>query len=285
VEHAASLLLSDNATAVDATYFAASEGADALDVYRHGHLPGARRFDIEAVSRPSCGLPHMLPEASAFDEMMARLGIETGRHLIVYDRPRLRSAPRAWWTFRHFGHERVSVLDGGYEAWVAAGLRTETGDRDFDRGSFRASIQPALAASLDDVIAAAETGSALILDARPAARFSGLNAEPWTPRRGHIRGSLSLPSSTLLNTDGTLKTEAELRSLLAPMLDDRPIIATCGSGIAACVIAFALAVVGRTDVAVFDGSWAEWGQSPRTVALTVGPNQAGDAIHPEELQR
>ena len=118
------------------------------------------------------------------------------------------------------------------------------------------------------MITAAKTGDALILDARPADRFSGKAGDSWTPRKGHVTGSVSLPSSKLLTPEGRLKSVEELQAIFAPLLDGRPVITACGSGIAASTMALALAAIGRQDVAVFDGSWAEWGNSPLTEELT-----------------
>lgn len=259
------------ATFVDATYFAASEPLDARHVYEEAHLPEARFFDLESLSRHDNDLPHMLPAAVDFGQAMGALGLSSERLLIIYDRPRLRSAPRAWWTLRYFGHDRAMVLDGGFDAWIAAGLPTESGAPGFTPVKFTPHEHPALVADLSMVIAAAESGSAQILDARPADRFSGEQGDGWNDRRGHIAGSVNIPASLLLTAEGRLKPAADLAALLAPRLDTRPIITTCGSGIAAATLAFALAVIGRHDVAVFDGSWAEWGRSPLTEALTVSP--------------
>ncbi|MDF0597611.1 sulfurtransferase [Psychromarinibacter halotolerans] len=274
VEDARALHQAGRAQFVDATYFAASEPGNALDSYRESHLPGAAFFDIEAASRADTDLPHMLPDAAAFEAFARSAGLAADKTLIVYDRIRLRSAPRVWWTLEHYGHRSVKVLDGGLEAWVAAGHPVESGPPDLPPGDFRATDQARIA-TLDHVLKAAETGHAQILDARPSSRFSGADGDNWTQRKGHIRGSKSVPAGSLLTPEGSLRPTEDLTALLAPALDDRPIITTCGSGIAAAIIALAARVAGRTDVTVYDGSWAEWGRSDRTEHLTDADTPSG----------
>ncbi|ARU94917.1 3-mercaptopyruvate sulfurtransferase [Tatumella citrea] len=229
--------------------------------YLAGHLPGAPFFDIEALSDHSSPFPHMLPRPEAFAVAMRELGVDSDKHLIVYDEGNLFSAPRAWWMLRHFGVAQVSILAGGLQAWKAAGLPTETGNPSLEDGNFDAHPQPGQVKRLNDVLLTSHEGGAQIIDARSAARF---NAEVDEPRpglkRGHIPGSLNVPWNTLV-TDGRLLEDEQLREVFRAAGVDvsQPVIASCGSGVTAVVVLAALAQLGNNDATLYDGSWGEWG--------------------------
>jgi thiosulfate/3-mercaptopyruvate sulfurtransferase len=189
--------------------------------------------------------------------------------IIVYDRVGIFSAPRVWWTFRVMGHDDVAVLDGGLPAWEAAGYAV---DREPPRAPrerhFTSHYRGDLVRDLDDVRRAAAAGKP-ILDARPQARFRGEAPEPRAGlRSGHIPGSANLPSASLLTDDGRLLPTPALRQALGPYLEGERPITTCGSGVSAAIIALALAAVGRTDAAIYDGSWSEWGARADTPIAT-----------------
>ena len=226
------------------------------------HIPGAAFFDIDGIADHTTSLPHMLPTPTAFADAVGALGVGAGDRVVVYDTRGVVSAARVWWTFRAFGHDDVAVLDGGLPKWKAEGRPLESGDAKPERRAFRATPRPPLvrdfAAMRDNVTTRAEQ----VLDARSAGRFAATEPEPRAGLRGgHIPGSLSLPSDTLLRPDGTLLPPGELRKRFeAAGVDfDRPVTTTCGSGITASVLAFALHVLGHSRVAVYDGSWTEWG--------------------------
>ena len=226
------------------------------------HLPGAVFFDIDGIADHATPLPHMLPTAEAFAEAVGALGVGAGDRVVVYDTRGVVSAARVWWTFRAFGHEAVAVLDGGLPKWKAENRPLESGETKPARRIFRAMAQPArvrdLAAMRDNLATRREQ----VLDARSAGRFAATEPEPRAGLRGgHIPGSLSLPSDTLLQADGTLLPPGDLRKRFdAAGVDfSRPVTTTCGSGITASVLAFALHVLGHRHVAVYDGSWTEWG--------------------------
>lgn len=263
------LIGTGRAVVVDATYYAKSEGRDALAAFEDGRIPGARFFDIDAVSDKNREIPHMLPDTAAFEAAMGALGIGDRQHVIVYDRHYLRAAPRVWWTFRRFGHDAVSILDGTFDAWKAAGLPVEHGPVAYSKAQYRASPKDELYRSLEEVVANVATGHELYVDARSAGRFSGEDGDAWTSRRGHIKGSVNVPAGSLVVAEGRLKSREALASIFAPVLDGRPISALCGSGISAALVALGLYVIGHPDVAVYDGSWAEWGRDPATEPLTV----------------
>ena len=229
--------------------------------YRAGHIPGAVFFDIEALSDHATPLPHMMPRPEAFAVAMRELGVSQDKHLIVYDEGNLFSAPRAWWMLRAFGVENVSILAGGLAEWQREEYPLETGEVSLAEGEFDAKFDAAQVKRLPDVLLASHEKTAQLVDARPAARF---NAEADEPRpglkRGHIPGALNVPWTDLV-IQGQLKTTDELREVFARQGVDlnKPIIASCGSGVTASVVMLALATLGAQEVKLYDGSWSEWG--------------------------
>jgi thiosulfate/3-mercaptopyruvate sulfurtransferase len=255
--------LEDADTAVlDATWFMPGTARDAGAEYAEHHIPGAAFFDIDKVCDPASELPHMLASPADFAVAARRLGVNQGSLVVIYDAQGLFSAPRLWWNFRAMGHARAVVLDGGLVKWRAEGRPLESGWRRPIHGDFKSRLDASLIRELNGVRTAIATGSEQILDARPAERFTGAAPEPRAGLRpGHMPGAVNLPWSNLVAPDGTLLTADELRTTLeAAGIDlDGPITTTCGSGISASLLALALARVGRRDVAVYDGSWSEWG--------------------------
>jgi len=229
--------------------------------YLAGHLPGAVYFDIEALSDHTSPLPHMMPRAEAFAVAMRELGISSDKHLIIYDEGDLFSAPRAWWMLRRFGVENVSILAGGLADWQREELPLQQGEVELPEGDFEASFDPETIKRLTDVLLVSHEGTAQIVDARPAARFNAQADEPRPGlRRGHIPGALNVPWGELVE-NGQLKTTDELGEIFARqgVSFDKPIIASCGSGVTAAVVVLALATLGVNGVSLYDGSWSEWG--------------------------
>ena len=237
------------------------DGRDAAVEHLAARIPGAVRFDLEAVSDHSTDLPHMLPTPEAFAEAVGALGVSEGDRVVIYDTVGLFSAPRVWWTFRLMGAKNVRVLDGGLPQWLAEERAVESGPAAAQTPA-RFTPTPRLSDIADlTAIISALTGDAQIVDARPAARFSGEAAEPRAGlRSGHMPGALNLPFKSLLTEDGRLRRGDDLSARFAEVgLDlDGPIITSCGSGVTAAILTLALAELGR-DSALYDGSWAEWG--------------------------
>jgi thiosulfate/3-mercaptopyruvate sulfurtransferase len=231
--------------------------------YLAEHIPGAVFFDIDELSDEKSSLPHMLPSTIKFSSRMKKMGIGDGMKVIVYDSAGLFSAARVWWTFRAMGHEDVAVLDGGLPKWKSEGRQLDDGpppkrfERHFTPLQNTALIREK--ADIEEIVAKRHTQ---LVDARPAGRFEGREPEPRPGvRAGHIPGSRNVPSASVINADGTLKSREELMAIFAAAgIDPKaPVVTTCGSGVTASILSLALAVVGQTNAAVYDGSWAEWG--------------------------
>ncbi len=255
---------------VDASWHLPTADRSGRAEFLERHIPGAVFFDIDAIADKNSSLPHMLPDPVAFSSAVRKLGIGDGMKIVVYDSLGLFSAARVWWTFRAFGVRDVVVLDGGLPKWLAEGRPTDEGEALPKSRHFTARLDHALIASLEDVrdasanIGAPSAGgssAAQIVDARSAPRFRGDELEPRPGlRSGHIPGSRNLPWNDLL-TEGRLRPPAELATAFSAAGFDpaKPTIATCGSGVSAAIFALAMASTGHAHVAVYDGSWAEWG--------------------------
>ena len=255
--------------AVDGSYFLPTQKRDALAEYRSGHIPGAVFFDVEAVSDHSTELPHMLPGNTQFGNAVGELGIGDGDIVVVYDSydppsPGVFSAPRVWWTFRVFGAKSVFILDGGLKKWKAEGRPLETGDTKREERTFTAEMNVGAVAMLDDVRMALSGDSVQIVDARSAERFAGKAPEPRPGlRSGHMPGSFNVPYEKVLQNGRLAPREQIVKAFASAGVDlDKPIITSCGSGVTAAVLTFALESLGKEPRGLYDGSWAEWGARP-----------------------
>jgi thiosulfate/3-mercaptopyruvate sulfurtransferase len=245
---------------IDASWHMPNSGRNAHAEYVVGHIPGAIFFDLDKNADTTSGLPHMLPDAETFSAMAGALGIASDKTLVVYDEAGLFSAPRAWWTFSVMGAREVKILEGGGPRWRAQNRPLETGESTAPAATFDAKFDGGAVASFQDVLAASQAGHQIV-DARGAARFTGDTPEPRAGlKSGHIPSSRNLPFDALI-ADGALKPDAELEAAIraAGIDPKKPAITSCGSGVTAAVLALALDTVGANKIALYDGSWTEWG--------------------------
>jgi thiosulfate/3-mercaptopyruvate sulfurtransferase len=247
---------------VDATWFLPGDPRSPRGEYEAAHIPGAVFFDIEDVKDKASSLPHMLPAPEATAVAVGALGLRRDDTIVVYDGQGIFSGPRVWWHLRTAGFEKVFVLDGGLKLWRAAGHPVEQGSATATPVPVTPQSAPALVADVDQVRAHLDAGDAQVVDARAADRFRG-DAPEIRPglRSGHMPGALNTPWSRVIGPDGAMLAPDALRTVFAAAGVDveRPIVTTCGSGVTASILALALARLGRPDVAVYDGSWTEWG--------------------------
>lgn len=245
---------------VDASWYMPDEKRRPAQEFEEAHIPGAVFFDIDGIADHSTDLPHMMPTPAEFSKAVGGLGIGDGETVVVYDGSGIFSAPRAWWMLKAMGHNGVKVLDGGFPKWKREGCPIEKGAAQPAAKFFTATLRPEIMRDFDAVMGIVKDRNAQLVDARSASRFKGEEAEPRAGvRGGHMPGALNVPWRKLVADDGTLKPVAELRSVFAGVDADKPIVTTCGSGISAAILMLGLAEIGRADVALYDGSWTEWG--------------------------
>ena len=249
----ASHLNSPDVRIVDASWYLPAMNRDPRAEYAAGHIPGAVFFDIDEISDDSSPYPHMLPSSVKFTSRVQKLGLGDGNRIVIYDAYPMLSAPRAWWMFRHFGHKDVAVLDGGLNKWKAEGRPLEDLPPMPRQRHFSARMDMTTVRDTEQVKDAL-TGKAQVVDVRAANRFAGEASEPRPGlRAGHMPGALNLPWENLIDPQrGTMLPADALKSKIegAGIDLNRPVVASCGSGISACVLALGLHLVGARDVAV-----------------------------------
>ncbi|MEP2530236.1 3-mercaptopyruvate sulfurtransferase [Shimia sp.] len=257
---------------VDASWHMPAEARDAKAEYDAEHIPGARFFDIDEIADLRSALPHMVPPVEKFMSRMRAMGIGDGHQIVVYGASGAFSAARVWWLFRLMGHHDVAVLDGGFAKWKAEGRRIEDLPPVVRDRHMTVRRQNQMVKDVTQVAAASKLGDYEIIDARSGPRFRGDVEEPRAGlRAGHIPGSRNVPFNELLNDDATMKTPDALKAVFEAAGVDlsKPAITTCGSGVTACVLALAMERFGKSDYAIYDGSWTEWGAFP-TLPIATG---------------
>ena len=242
--------------------------------YDSGHIPGSVFFDIDDIAEPGTSLPHMIPSPELFAQKIGALGIGDDDRVVVYDSNGLSSAGRAWWMLRLFGHRNVALLDGGLPKWKAEGRPLETAVPRPAPRQFTARFEPALVRDKTAVLGNLGTRDEQVIDARAAGRFDGSTPEVRPGlRSGHLPGSRSIPYEQV--TDPATRQLRNAEQLTALFRDagvslERPIVTSCGSGVTACALAYALHLIGHPGAAVYDGSWSEWGL-PGDTPVETGP--------------
>jgi thiosulfate/3-mercaptopyruvate sulfurtransferase len=259
---------------IDASYHLPETGRNAQAEYETGHISGAVFMDLAELVDPASPVDNTLPSAEKFASRMQNLGLGDGSRIVVYDDSAIKTSARAWFMLNKvFGAHNVAILDGGLPKWKAEGRPLVSGSETQRPRHFTAWSDIVRIRCKADVFANLEGGSEQLVDARSSPRFTGEEQESRPGvASGHIPGSRNVPYKALYESDGTFKDKAALRAVFdAAGVDlSRPLVTTCGSGMTACTVAFALHLIGKNDVALYDGSWSEWGADPSTPKAT-GP--------------
>jgi thiosulfate/3-mercaptopyruvate sulfurtransferase len=257
---------------LDASKHLPSTARDAAAEYRAAHIPGALFLDLTNLANAHDPVPGALPTRAQFDARLSALGVTQTSRVVLYDNSAMRTSARAWFVFRHFGVSDVAVLDGGMQKWQAEERPVEQGEGTTEPTQFASEGSAGSIRNKGDLLANIKTRAEQVIDARDGPRFRGEvpDIRPNMPT-GHIPHSCNLPFASVLNLDSTFKDKAGIREAFeqAGIDLDKPVIATCGSGVTASVLVFALHLLGK-DAALYDGSWSEWGANP-DMPIETGP--------------
>lgn len=252
---------------VDASLHLPDAARVAGEEYEAGHIPGAVFMNLAELVDLDAPCDNTLPSPAKFASRMQNLGLGDGSRIVLYDDSDIHSAARAWFMLKMFGAHGVAILDGGLAKWKAEGRPLEAGRKTLRHRHYTAWSDPKRLRDKHDLLGNISSRAEQVIDARGAARFAGNAPEPRAGiSPGHIPGAINVPYAAMLTPGGTFKDKAGLTATFTDAGVDlsRPVITTCGSGITACVVAFGLHLIGKNDVALYDGSWAEWGADPAT---------------------
>ena len=252
----------DSIVLLDGSWYLPNLKREPFKEYTESSIPFARFFDIDTVCDQNSNLPHTIPNTNQFENSVNKLGIKNSDHIVIYSKEGIGTSPRVWWLFKIFGHNKISILNGGIKSWIDEGGKITKGKIEkFSNINYKANYNSAHFCNLSEIQEVTKNNACQIIDARSKGRFDGILPEPRKNiRSGHITGSQNLPYQDLMDNNGYLLGSKKLKILLSKrnINTNESIISTCGSGVSACVLAFALELIGKQDWKVYDGSWTEW---------------------------
>jgi thiosulfate/3-mercaptopyruvate sulfurtransferase len=260
----------NNVIILDASWYLPIQERNAYEEYKKSHIPHALYFDIDKVCNIESDLPHTVPTELQFTSNIEELGINNKSHIILYCHDGIETSPRAWWLFKLFGHKNVSILNGGLKAWLNINGEKSTNIPKVFKSKYITKINKKLLATNTDIIDSLNKNRHQVVDARSIERFSGKEEEPRPGlQKGHIPNSINIPFNLFFNNGYFIK-DKEIRDVLDNnnFNYSKNIISSCGSGVTACVLAFALELIGKKNWQVYDGSWSEWGLNKENMIET-----------------
>ena len=249
---------------IDGTWHMPGSGLDAIEIFKEKHIPNAIFVDLEEISDQKSDLPHMMPQENYFSEKISSLGINNTDQLIIYDMYGMFSAARIWFMFKAFGHKNVSLLNGGFPEWINSNGEISNKIKKYKKSNYKAVLNKSLIVNYEDVLDNIKSNKYNLLDARSPERFLGRDNEPRPGMKsGHIPKSKNLFFNNLINQDSKkFLNKKEIKNIINNLeIDDKKeIICSCGSGVTACILKFAIELIDKDkNIKIYDGSWSEWG--------------------------
>tara|TARA_B100000989_G_C19483050_1_gene446072 strand:+ start:358 stop:1191 length:834 start_codon:yes stop_codon:yes gene_type:complete len=256
------ILMNENVKILDASWFL-SEPKKGYAVYKKNHIPGAIFFDIDFIFKTKRNIPHMMPEKNFFQIYLQKMGIRNFDKIIIYDQIGFFTSCRVWFTLKIFGHKEVLILDGGFKNWIKQKLKTSNLIPSNKKSIYTIKFDETKIKNKLDVKKSISKNEFLIVDARPEERFKAMIDEPRkSVARGKIPSSINIPFNKIFDSNGFLLNDKKLNKIfkIKDFFFEKKIIVSCGSGITACNIIFALEILGKRFNYLYDGSWSEWGR-------------------------